>query len=60
MERFVEACPRCLDERRWLAEQMEALSPEEFELACHACQQMANALWRGLDGVMVEIERTKH
>lgn len=45
------------DEPRWLMEQMDALSPEEFELSQHSCQQMANALWRGLDGVMGEIER---
>ncbi len=44
-------------EPRWLAEQMDTLSLEEFELSRHACQQMANALWHGLDGVMVEIER---
>ena len=46
------------DEPAWLTAQMDALSAEEFELSRHACQQMANALWRGLDGVMVEIERT--
>lgn len=47
------------DEPRWLAEQMESLSPEEFELSRHACEQMANALWRGLDGVMLEIESSR-
>ena len=49
-----------IEEPRWLAEQMEALSSDEFEMACHACKQMANALWRGLDGVMLEIGATKH
>lgn len=45
------------DEPRWLAEQIETLSPEEFEAARSSCEQMADALWLGLDGVMVEIER---
>jgi pyrroloquinoline-quinone synthase len=45
------------DEPRWLAEQMDVLSAEEFELSRHACRRMANALWHGLDGVMDEIER---
>lgn len=46
------------EEPRWLADQMETLSSNEFELSAHACRQMANALWRGLDGVMLEIERS--
>ena len=45
------------DEPRWLAEQMDALSPAEFEMSRAACEQMASALWRGLDGVMREIEK---
>ena len=45
------------EEPRLLAEQLEALSPTEFQMARHACEQMANALWCGLDGVMREIER---
>ena len=45
-------------EPRWLAEQMAALSTEEFELSRQACETMASALWRGLDGVMLEIERS--
>jgi pyrroloquinoline-quinone synthase len=44
------------DEPRWLAEQMEALSAEEFEQARLACAEMADALWHGLDGVMLEVE----
>ena len=44
-------------EPRWLAEQMDALSPAEFEMSRNACEQMASALWRGLDGVMLEIEK---
>ena len=45
------------DEPRWLAEQMDALSPAEFEMSRAACEQVASALWRGLDGVMREIEK---
>lgn len=48
------------DEPRWLAEQMDALSPVEFEMSRAACEEMATALWRGLDGVMLEIEKSKH
>jgi len=43
------------EEPRWLAQQMETLSDAEFALSTHACEQMANALWRALDGVMLEI-----
>jgi pyrroloquinoline-quinone synthase len=45
------------EEPRWLAERMEALSTEEFEMSRQACQLMVNALWRGLDGVMREISK---
>lgn len=48
------------DEPRWLAEQMESLSDAEFESARAACESMAGALWRGLDGVLLEIERSKN
>ncbi len=48
------------DEPRWLAEQMEGLSDEEFAAAREACDSMAGALWRGLDGVLLEIERSKN
>lgn len=48
------------DEPRWLAEQMESLSAEEFVSAQTACEQMSAALWRGLDGVMLEIGHSKN
>lgn len=48
------------DEPRWLAEQMEKLSEAEFAVAREACESMAGALWRGLDGVLLEIERSKN
>ena len=48
------------DEPRWLAEQMELLSDSEFEGAREACEQMAGALWQGLDGVLLEIERSRN
>src|SRR5262245_6511266 len=40
------------EEPRWLAEQIETLTPEEFAQARAACESMAAALWTGLDGVM--------
>jgi pyrroloquinoline-quinone synthase len=40
------------EEPRWLAEQIETLSPEEFAQARAACESMAAALWSGLDGVL--------
>ena len=43
------------EEPRWLAEQIEKLSPEEFADAREACARMSAALWRGLDGVMAAI-----
>jgi pyrroloquinoline-quinone synthase len=48
------------DEPRWLAEQMESLSKAEFAVAREACESMAGALWRGLDGVLLEIERSRN
>ncbi|HEX8219798.1 MAG TPA: iron-containing redox enzyme family protein [Chloroflexia bacterium] len=48
------------DEPRWLAEQMGLLSDVEFEAARDACERMAGALWQGLDGVLLEIERSRH
>lgn len=48
------------EEPRWLAEQMESLSADEFASAQAACEQMSAALWRGLDGVMLEIGHSKH
>jgi pyrroloquinoline-quinone synthase len=48
------------DEPRWLAEQMERLSDAEFEAARDACERMAGALWLGLDGVLMEIERSRN
>lgn len=41
------------DEPRWLAEQIESLSAEEYAQAEDACRRMTSALWRGLDGVML-------
>ena len=38
-------------EPQWLADQIEKLSDEEFVQARQACESMAAALWRGLDGV---------
>jgi pyrroloquinoline-quinone synthase len=46
------------EEPHWLAEQMQALSDEDFESARAACEQTADALWKGLDGVMAEIQRS--
>ena len=43
------------DEPRWLAEQIEMLSEDEFAKARSACDRMSNALWRGLDGVMAAL-----
>jgi pyrroloquinoline-quinone synthase len=43
------------EEPRWLAEQIDTLSPEEFEDSRQACSRMSAALWRGLDGVMSAI-----
>lgn len=48
------------DEPRWLAEQMESLPDAEFEAAREACERMAGALWRGLDGVLLEIEMSRN
>jgi pyrroloquinoline-quinone synthase len=48
------------DEPRWLAEQLELLSDGEFEAARDACERMAGALWQGLDGVLLEIERSRN
>lgn len=48
------------EEPRWLAQQMESLSDGEFELSRRACEQMADALWRALDGVMTEIGKPVH
>lgn len=39
------------EEPRWLAGEIEKLSPEEFSQSEEACRNMAAALWRGLDGV---------
>ena len=41
------------EEPRWLAEQIEGLTDEEYAQAEDACRRMSSALWRGLDGVMV-------
>jgi pyrroloquinoline-quinone synthase len=43
------------EEPRWLAEQMEGLTDEEFARSKAACEKMSDALWRGLDGVMTAI-----
>jgi pyrroloquinoline-quinone synthase len=43
------------EEPRWLAEQMEGLTAEEFARSKEACEKMSAALWRGLDGVMTAI-----
>jgi pyrroloquinoline-quinone synthase len=43
------------EEPRWLAEQIDGLSPEEFARSREACNKMSVALWRGLDGVMSAI-----
>lgn len=43
------------EEPRWLAEQIDTLSDEEFARAKDACERMASALWVGLDGVMNQI-----
>ena len=43
------------EEPRWLAEQIDTLSPEEFADSREACSKMSAALWRGLDGVMSAI-----
>lgn len=45
------------EEPRWLAEQIDALTPEEFSMAQDACERMTQALWKGLDGVMLEVAR---
>ena len=44
-----------IEEPRWLAEEMEKLSPEEFAMSEDACRRMAGALWVGLDGVMSRV-----
>lgn len=43
-----------VQEPRWLAEQIEALSAEEYDAARDACERMSAALWKGLDGVYGE------
>jgi pyrroloquinoline-quinone synthase len=45
-----------LEEPQWLADQIETLSPEEFDAAEVSCRRMAAALWVGLDGVMSAID----
>jgi pyrroloquinoline-quinone synthase len=48
------------EEPRWLAAQIEALGEEEFAQALAACDSMASALWKGLDGVMAQIQAHRH